>query len=1128
MFSAKSSRKVGIVIMNLGLVGMALLLITASIWAQVAGSTLSGTVTDASGATVAQAQISIRNLATGVTTPVSSNAGGFYSVPNLLPGNYEVKVSASGFSTEVRNGITLTVGAQQVLNFALQVGQVSQTVVVTEQAPNIDLGSATISATVNSTTVVEMPLNGRSWTDLTSLQPGVNVIPTQPTFQGGVDRGNRGFGIQLTISGGRPVQNNYRLNGISMNDYANAGPGSVVGGNLGVDAIQEFSVLTTNYSAEYGKTSGGVINAISRSGTNGFHGNAYEFLRNSALDARNPLDAAGSVPPFKRNQFGASVGGPILKDRAFFFVDYEGIRQSKGVTLSGETMTQAAQGGNLCSVPDGSATCSPPLQVTVDPAAQKYLTFFPLPNGALVQGTGGSLGFFSFPANQILGENFLTTRLDFKISDKDSVFGSYMFDRALFTGPDSLNQVLKGNKTARQFVTLEEDHAFSNNLVNTVRIGFNRDAANASYDNAPINPNTAAAGFTDVPGANAAGITFGGAVTPFPGGFTKGPGSYYPWNSYQVYDDAFLTRGTHSIKFGFAVERMQLNEKINAGGSGAWTFGGFLNGIQGFLTNNPKRLTFVSGAASRDLRQTIFGGYIQDDWRLRPNLTLNLGLRYEMATDETERYGKLGVVKGWFTNSAVQVPQAYNVGGPLFHNPTHRNFEPRVGFAWDPFKKGKTSVRGGFGMFDVLPLIYQNFNPQILAAPLTQRSIVGSPGTGSFPNTAATLANVGASSRFTGWYAEQNPHRSYVMQWNFNVQQQITPTLTAMVGYVGSRGTHLPFFLDDANIAIPTLTSAGYLWPNPVGSGIPVNNMGLGSTHAIFFQANSFYDAMQIAVSKSLGHGLQFQDTFTWGKSIDTSSASGLGDQFGNSISSMDWFDQSLTRARSDFNVGRTVNVSITWKLPTAKSLPGAAAFFTNGWELGTIFTASDGVPFTITWGTGSDPAGTLSGDDYAFPDRLNGPGCATLTNPGDSINYIKTQCFSVPTAPSVAYFNAAQPLGCDPAFGSTNPAAPNYLWCFNKRGTAGRNIITGPGLVNLNFSVNKDNYIRRISETFDVQFRAEIFNILNHPNWQPPHTANAEADVFDSTGTPNLAVGTLTRTATDSREIQFALKFIF
>ena len=301
--------------------------------AQVAGGTLSGTITDPSDKFVPQAQISIKNVATGITTTVTTNSDGFYIAANLLPGEYEVTVSAKGFASEARKGISLTVGAQQVFNLSLHVGSAAKTVVeVTTEAPAVQLASSEISAVVSANTVRELPLNGRSWTDLAALQPGVSTIQTQPTFAVGADRGNRGFGQQLTISGARPQQNNYRLDGISLNDYANGAPGSVLGGNLGVDAIQEFSVLTSNYSAEYGKTSGGVVNAVTRSGTNGFHGSVYEFLRNSKLDARNFFDDPSGVPPFKRNQFGGAIGGPIVRNRTFFFADYEGIRQSKGIT----------------------------------------------------------------------------------------------------------------------------------------------------------------------------------------------------------------------------------------------------------------------------------------------------------------------------------------------------------------------------------------------------------------------------------------------------------------------------------------------------------------------------------------------------------------------------------------------------------------------------------------------------------------------------------------------------------------------------------------------------------------------------------------------------------------------------
>src|ERR1700741_2334919 len=301
--------------------------------AQVVGATLSGTITDPSDKSIPHAQVSITNVATGITTTVMTNSDGFFIAPNLLPGEYQVTVSAKGFATEVSKGISLTVGSYQVLNLSLQVGSAAKTVIeVTTEAPAVQLASSDISAVVNATTVRELPLNGRSWTDLAALQPGVETIQTQPTFATGSDRGNRGFGQQLTISGARPQQNNYRLDGVSLNDYANGAPGSVLGGNLGVDAIQEFSVLTSNYSAEYGKTSGGVVNAATRSGTNAFHGSAYEFLRNSALDAKKFFEAAATAKaPFKRNQFGGAIGGPIFKNRTFFFADYEGIRHAKGI-----------------------------------------------------------------------------------------------------------------------------------------------------------------------------------------------------------------------------------------------------------------------------------------------------------------------------------------------------------------------------------------------------------------------------------------------------------------------------------------------------------------------------------------------------------------------------------------------------------------------------------------------------------------------------------------------------------------------------------------------------------------------------------------------------------------------------
>src|SRR5437899_6888192 len=318
--------------------------------AQVSGATLSGTVTDATGAVIPGVMISIKNRATGVVRNLATDEAGFYSAPNLQAGNYDVTASQAGFSTAVQSNIVLTVGAQQQLNISMKVGETAQLVEVTEAAPLVQLSSSTISSEIDSKQILEMPLNGRSWNDLAALVPGVNAIESQIPFENGAIRGNRGFGNQLTISGGRPTQNNYRLDGNSINDFANGGPGSVLGVSLGVDAIQEFSVLTGNYSAEYGRTSGGVVNAISKTGTNTFHGDVYEFLRNDKLDANDFFFNAGNAPrpPYRRNQFGAAAGGPIRKDRTFIFGDYEGIRQSQGIISSGTTVpSDAARAGNL-------------------------------------------------------------------------------------------------------------------------------------------------------------------------------------------------------------------------------------------------------------------------------------------------------------------------------------------------------------------------------------------------------------------------------------------------------------------------------------------------------------------------------------------------------------------------------------------------------------------------------------------------------------------------------------------------------------------------------------------------------------------------------------------------------------
>jgi len=1085
--------------------------LASKLLAQVAGGTITGTVTDSSGRVIANAHIAITNVATGVVRATTSNDEGLYTAPNLLPGTYDVKFTAQGFKSELRKEIELTVGATLTLDLTMQIGTITEKVEVSGEAPAVQLTTSDINAVVDATTVRELPLNGRSWTDLATLQPGVNAIQTQPSFAQGTDRGNRGFGQQLTISGARPQQNNYRLDGVSLNDYANGAPGSVLGGNLGVDAIQEFSVLTSNYSAEYGKTSGGVVNAITRSGTNAWHGSGYEFIRNSHLDAKNYFDDPTlPIPPFRRNQFGGALGGPIVKNHTIFFTDYEGVRQSTGITSVTTVPSAAARNGNLCSAPDTGGCI--PFSVSVDPAAEAYLTFYHLPQHPLPL-SDGDIGIFTFPGQQVVNENFVTARVDHKFSDSDSLFGTYMFDRTPYSSPDGLDNVEFDTLTSRQIFAVEETHMFSPSLANSIRFGYNHESVNNNQSLKAINPDAArtdlGVGGTAFAGRAAAQVLVGG-LTDFTGGVGGSPTYFYHWNSFQLYDDAFLSKGTHSMRFGFAAERMALNVLADTDPNGIWNF----DTLQDFLMNNPTK--FQGGIAStlspRNLRQTIYGLYLQDDWRFRPNLTLNLGLRYEMSTIARETSGKLSNLPD--LSSATP-----HLGNPFISNPTLKNFEPRVGFAWDPFRNGKTAVRGGVGLFDVLPLPYQLVLLVTQATPFFSYTVVKSPGPGTFFSGLTDFP----ANKLRATFVDPHPKRNYVMQWNLNVQQQLTPSLASMVAYVGSRGIHQPFRVDEANLVIPTLTPAGYVWPfDSSGSPLDPINTNFGSIRGMFYEGHSYYNALETQLAKRMSHGFQMQGTFTWGKSMDTSSATVAGDSFGNSISSLHWFDLRLSRGLSDFDVGRTFVLNGTWEAPTPKALPASARWALGGWELGLILTASDGVPFTPSWGTGSDPSNTNSGDDWAFPNRLGGPGCKTLTNPGNPTHYIKTECFAVPTAPNMAFWQA----NCDPKPPSVGDFVAFPL-CFNLRGNAGRNILIGPGLTEMDFSIFKNNYIPRISEKFNVQFRAEIFNILNHPNFAPPATPN-NTDIFDGTGTLSPVAGLLTKTTTTARQIQFAIKVMF
>jgi hypothetical protein len=475
--------------------------------AQEAGGTILGVVTDPTSGAVSGGTVTIKNTATGVDRVVQTNADGLYVAPNLLPGTYELNISATGFTPAVFQNVVLTIGERREIDARLTVGQVTSNVTVsTGEVVDVDLASSAISGVVESQRVVDLPLNGRDWTSLELLQPGVAQVRTQSGLAISNQRANRGLGTDVTIGGNRPQQNNYRLDGVSINDFANGAPGSVQGSVLGVDAVQEFSVVTSNAPPDSGKTAGGVINAASRSGTNSFHGTAYEFLRNSVFDARNVFDIFNNRPikiPFKRNQFGASAGGPIIKDRTFFFADYEGLRQDQTVT-------------NLDTVPSPTLLNSSSTNAAIRNIATKI---FPSASQIDPGSDNGTTATFTFLANQITTEDFFTTRIDHKLSSSDTFFGTYLFDRGQTASPDAFNFKNIGTKSGRHTVALEESHIFTTELLNSARFGFNRTVSIAPTTLGAINPTAADTSLGFVPGLTVGLININSnSITPFQGG----------------------------------------------------------------------------------------------------------------------------------------------------------------------------------------------------------------------------------------------------------------------------------------------------------------------------------------------------------------------------------------------------------------------------------------------------------------------------------------------------------------------------------------------------------------------------------------------------------------------------------
>ena len=845
-------------------------------------STIAGRVLDQNGGVLPGVAVTVRDLGTGFTRTATTGGGGRFTVPSLPVGSYQLTAELQGFRAAVLSNIRTTVGETVELAITLSVGGVAEQVTITADASRVNRRTSELSYLVGEEAVEQLPLNGRNYTDLALLQPGVLAFPHR-------DGGSAvAHGLGMSMNGQDPRSNVYLLDGTLLNDMTNGPAGSAAGTSLGMETVREFRVETNAYGAEFGRSSGGQISVITKSGTNSFGGSAYEFHRNDSLDARNFFDPPGQKPDFRRNQFGGTLGGPLQTDRLFFFAGYEALREKLGRTIS-------------TVVPDDDMRNA----AGIHPAVLPFLLEYPRANGAAF---GDGTAAFTFPFDQRLNQDFVQGRIDYNLGVSHQFFGRYTFDDANQLLPTDYPQFPRTFLSRNQFFTGEYRHIMSDRTLSTSRVGFSRTRIGQNVES-----NTAAPLTPFVPGRAFMGNIDVGGLRRF--GPQSSANLRLVQNVFSFSHDVAHTRERHLFKFGALAERFQQNMVNPTFSLGTFTF----PSLRAFLLNTPTSFIGLgpTGAIDRYWRFTLFGFYAQDEFTVTPRLTLNAGLRYEFTTMPKDIYGRDSALPNPLTDREP-------VMGQLYRNPTHTNLSPRGGLAWDVTGDGRTAVRAGYGLY-FNTNSYQNLIVTVTNPPATPRFIIANP---AFPQPDFARG-VGNSIRPVQ-YDLDNPR---VHVWNANLQREVWRNGVLTVGYAGSRGRHL-LRSGDVNTARPTGELDGVPF---IALGAPRPNPAFGVIELKSSDGESWYRALIVEMRQRV-RDVTVQSSYTLSRSEDTTQASTFfSDATNGTTSALPEYVADYNKGPSDFDALHNWVTNFTWELP-----------YLGGWRLSGIYTYRSGSPLTV------------------------------------------------------------------------------------------------------------------------------------------------------------------------------------